>query len=62
MKCLDGEQSIQVLRELSFELVNKINDTYLCNTDECKGQRCAYILTVILIKKKINSLRNSNEL
>lgn len=62
MKCLDGEQSIAVLRELSFELLSKINDTYPCNTPESRSERKAYILAIILIKRKINTLRNQNGL
>tara|TARA_B100000131_G_scaffold203102_1_gene195064 strand:+ start:365 stop:553 length:189 start_codon:yes stop_codon:yes gene_type:complete len=49
-----------LLREVHFELLGKLSDTYLNNSDHAKGQRQAYLTSILLIKRKIKELRNSN--
>tara|TARA_Y100001963_G_scaffold93431_1_gene128716 strand:+ start:54206 stop:54388 length:183 start_codon:yes stop_codon:yes gene_type:complete len=49
-----------LLREVSFELLGKLNDTYESDSEYAAGQRFAYLKSILIIKKKLSETRNNN--
>tara|TARA_Y100000310_G_C20048777_1_gene519574 strand:+ start:248 stop:430 length:183 start_codon:yes stop_codon:yes gene_type:complete len=54
-----GYDAEGALKEVHFELLGKLNDTYMDNSDLSKGRRQGFLTGIILIKKKIEELRKS---